>query len=84
MEKRTIGGLVLAVGVTIVFVLLGVSLPLKTILVFAAALFLGLLISYPWVWKPRNFTFGRLTLMALVVSGAGATVLLISSALAGR
>ena len=84
MEKRRIGWLVLVVGVMLVFVLLRVSLPLKMILAFAATQFLGLLITYPWVWKPRGFTFGRLTLMALVVSGAGAAMLLISSGLAGR
>ncbi|MBC8028629.1 MAG: hypothetical protein H7Z16_00830 [Pyrinomonadaceae bacterium] len=84
MEKRTIGGLALAVGVMIVFVLLRVSLPLKTILAVAAAQFLGLLIAYPWVWKPRGFTFGRSAIFALVVSGTSAAVLLISSELAGR
>jgi len=84
MSKRLIVGVVLPVGIMIVFVLLRVSLPPKKILVFAALQFFALLITYPWVWKPRKLTFGRLTLFALVVSGTGAAMLLISSALAGR
>ena len=83
MEKRKLVGLVLPVVVTTVFVLLGVRLPLKTILALAAFQFLGVLIAY-WVWEPRKFRFGRLTLMALVVSGTSAAILLVSSALAHR
>lgn len=83
-KKRLIVGVVLSVGLMIVLGLLRISLPLKTIPAFAALQFFAMLITYPWVWKPRGFTFGRLTLMALFVSGVGAAILLISSGLAGR
>lgn len=83
-KKKLIGLVVLSVGIMIVLGLLRISLPLKRIPAFAAAQFLGLLNTYPWVWKRRAFTFGRLTLYALVVSGTSAAMLLISSGLAGR
>jgi len=83
-KKKLIGLVVLSVGIMIVLGLLRISVPLKRIPAFAAVQFFAMLITYPWVWKCRGFTFGRLTLYALVVSGAGAAILLISSALAGR
>jgi hypothetical protein len=84
MSKRLIGWLSLAVGITTIFALLQVSLPLKTIIGMCLAQFLGMLITYPWIWKPRKFTFGRLTLMALVVSSISAAILVISSGFADR
>jgi hypothetical protein len=75
MIKKLIMGLILPVAITIVFVLLRISLPLKTILAISLTIFFALLITYPWVWKPRKFTLGRLTLFALVVSSVSAAVL---------
>lgn len=78
MTKKLIMGVGLPVGILIVFLYLRVSLPLKTIIGVSLFQFVVFLITYP-VWKPRNFTFGRFTLMALVVSGTSAAMLLISS-----
>jgi heme/copper-type cytochrome/quinol oxidase subunit 4 len=84
MTKKLLVGLCVPALVIAVLVLLRVSLSLKTIIGIAVLQFIAQLISYPWVWKPRKFTLGRLTLMALVVSGVSAVILLISSGLANR
>jgi hypothetical protein len=84
MARKLIVGLVLPLVATMVLVLLRVTIPLNKIIGFTVVQLLAQLISYPWVWKPRKFTFGRLTLMALVVSGVSAAILLISSGLANR
>ncbi len=79
MTKKLMLGVVLPVGIMIVLVLLRVSVPLKWIIGLCLVQFLGDLVIYPWLWKPRGFTLGRLTLVALSVSGLTAAVLVISS-----
>jgi hypothetical protein len=79
MIKKLIIGLGLPVAATIVLVLLRISMPPKGIIAITVGQFLALLISYPWVWKPRKFTLGRLTLFALVVSSVSAAMLGIAS-----
>ena len=83
MLKKLIG-LALPVVGTIVLVLFRISFPLKMILGMVLAQFLGFFILYPCVWKPRGFTLGRLTLLALVVSSVSAAMLGLSSWIAGR
>ena len=83
-KKLLIGVVVLSVGMMIVLGLLRVSMPPKEIITATVCEFLALLIIYPWVWKPRGFTLGRLTLLALVVSSVSAAMLGLSSWIAGR
>ena len=81
-KKKVILAVVLPVTMTIVFALADLTLPLKEAIGLCLTVFAGFLLSYRWVWKPRNVTFGRLTLMALLVSGVMATMLVISNLLA--
>ena len=77
-------GVVVPVGIMIVFLLLRVSVPLKEIIAMSLAQFIGFFIFYPWLWKPRGFTLRRVTLLALLVSGFSAAALVISSWAASR
>lgn len=81
-KKKVILAVVLPVTITIVFAVTGLTLPLKETIGMCLTVFVGFLLSYPWVWKPRHVTFGKLTLLALVVSGVMATMLVISNLLA--
>lgn len=83
MKKKVILALVLPVTITIVFGLADLTLPLNEVIWLCLTVFAGFLLSYPWVWKPR-ITFGRLTLMALVVTGVMATMLVLANWIAGR
>jgi hypothetical protein len=84
LKKKVILAVALPVTITIVFALAKLTLPLKTIAGLCITVFAVFLVSYPWVWKPRKLTFGRLILLALVVTGVMAAMLVISSLLAGR
>jgi predicted ABC-type sugar transport system permease subunit len=81
-KKKIMLAVVLPVTVTIVFALADLTIPLKEAVGLCLTVFAGFLLSYPWVWKPRKVTFGRLTLTALVVSGVMAAMLVISNLLA--
>jgi hypothetical protein len=81
-KKKIILAVVLPVTITIVFALADLTIPLKEAFGVCLIVFAGFLLSYPWLWKPRNVTFRRLTLTALVVSGVMATMLVISNLLA--
>jgi hypothetical protein len=82
LKRKVILAVVLPVTITIVFALAKLTLPLKTIAGLCLTVFAGFLLIYPWVWKPRNVTFWRLALTALVVTGVMATMLVISNLLA--
>lgn len=84
LKKKVILAVVLPVTITIVFGLADLTLPLKEAIGLCLTVFAGFLLSYPWVWKPRNFTFGRLTLMALVVTGVMAAMLGLANLIARR
>ena len=81
-KQKLIGAVALAVVVTIVFGLTKLTLPLKTIVWQSLAVFAVFLLMYPWVWKPRKFTFRRTILMALFASGVSAAILVTSNLLA--
>ena len=81
-KKKVMLAVVLPVTITIVFALADLTFPLRQTIGLCLTVFAAFLISYPWVWKPRNVTFGRLTLTALVVSGVMGAMLVISNLLA--
>lgn len=81
-KQKLIGAVALVVVVTIVFGLAKVTTTPKTIVSLSLTAFVGSLLGYLWVRKRNNLTFGRLTLMALVVAGVTAAILVISNLLA--
>lgn len=81
-NQKLIGAVVLAVVVTTVFGLAKVTTSPKTIVSLSLTAFVGAFIGYLWVRKRSNLTFGRMTLMALVVAGVTAAILVISNLLA--
>ena len=81
-KQKQIGAVVLPVMVTIVFGLAKITTPLKTIAEISLAAFVGALLGNIWVRKGQNLTFGRMTLIAVVVAGVAAAMLVISNLLA--
>ena len=81
-KKKVILAVVLPVTITIVFALADLTLPLREVIGLCLTVFAAFLLSYPWVWKPRKVTFGRLTLTAVVVTGVMAAMIVISNLLA--
>lgn len=79
---KKILAVVLPVAITIVFALADFTLPLRQVPGLSLAIFVGAFFGYLWVRKRYNLTFGRLTLMALVVAAVSAAVLVTSNLLA--
>ena len=81
-KQKQIAAVALPVTITIVFGLAKVTTPPKTIVSISLAAFVGSLLGNIWVRKRYNLKFGRMTLIALVVAGAAAAMLVISNLLA--
>ena len=81
-RQKQIGAVVLALMITIVFGLAKVTTPLKMIAEISIAAFVGALLANIWVRKRHNLSFGRMTLIAVVVAGVAAAMLVISNLLA--
>lgn len=72
----------LPVTITIAFGLAKLTTPPRTIVEVSIAAFFGSLLGNLWVRKRHNLSFGRMTLIAVVVAGVAATMLVISNLLA--
>lgn len=81
-KKKVILAVVLPVMITIVFALAKVTTPPQTIVEVSIAAFFGSLLGNLWVRKRYNLSFGRMTLIAVVVAGVAAAMMVISNLLA--
>lgn len=81
-KQKQIGAVVLPVLVMIVFGLAKITTPPKTIAEISLAAFVGALLGNIWVRKRHDLTFWHITLIALVVGGVTAAMLVISNLLA--
>ena len=81
-KRKVILAVALPVTITIVFGLAKLTTPSRTIVEVSIAAFLGSLLGNLWVRKRYNLSFGRMTLIAVVVAGVAAAMLVISNLLA--
>jgi hypothetical protein len=81
-KKQKVGAVALPLMIAIGFGLAKVTTDPKTIASISLAAFVGAFLSTIWGRKRHQVTFGRMTLIALVVAGVAAAMLVISNLLA--